>query len=328
MMNIYRNILTAVLACMAVSCSEWTEPKHLDFYRPGPGEENPEEYAEYLRGVREFKDGEHKIMIVTMEGTSAHPSSQRQHLTAMPDSADYICVRVPSEGLHPEIAKEIPAVREKKGTKSLLYVDYSVINTEWSRLQDEKADKGEPAGTEQQAGAFFSESAHKQLDHAEEYGFDGLYVSYQGNANTEFGKLTQEAYMTAVKEFSIVRPGLELIFRGSARNIVDKDFLGKFKYICIVAGSEKKLTTLVTRILGYDNTVPSDRVIVELTVPSVEEPEQVGPSAAEGAQWVVNEADNSDFTPHGLSISNADEDYFNKKDTYYNVRSAIRIMNK
>ncbi len=327
-MKTLKNIIaSAAVALVLGSCSDWTVPEHLEFYPQSPEEADPAAYAEYLTALKAYKASEHNIMIVGMEGTSSWPSSQNQHLMAMPDSADYICLRMPAEGLNEEIAKEIPMVKEKKGTKSLLFVDYAMINDAWNLLQDEKSDKGEPAGTDEEAKAFFTAQAEAQLAACTKYSFDGLYVSYQGNANSDFGKLTQEAYMGAVKAFTAANSGLEIIFRGSARNIQDKTFFEQCRYISIVADTEKKLTNLVGRILGYDQAVPKDRILMELTVPSVDDPVQKGSSPAEGAQWVLDEKESTSFTPRGLCVYNAHDDYFQKDLAFKNVRQAISIMN-
>ena len=88
----------ATLAVLA-GCSKWTQPQNLDFHHKTPEQENPQEYAEYLNALRNFKQSEHPVMIVTMNGTETYPSCQNVHIMAMPDSADYVCVKM-NGGLH------------------------------------------------------------------------------------------------------------------------------------------------------------------------------------------------------------------------------------
>lgn len=323
-MKIFKNISIAfAAAAVCCGCSDWTQPENLNFRPQTPEEQDPAAYAEYINAVKEFKATEHNVMILTMEGTAEYPSSQSQHIMAMPDSADYVCVKI-EDKLHEVIAAEIPAVLEKKGTKTLAYVDYAVIAAAWTTLEDQRADNGQAPGTEEELAAFYKEEAQKQVSRCNEYGFGGIMVSYQGT-KTGTGSIAQTAFMDVIKEFHTANPEKELIFRGGARNVIDQEFLKEFKYIIIIAGEERKLSLLPGRTLG--STAPKDRVIMELTVPSADVPEQVGMSPVEAAQWLWTEIENTSFTPRGLCVENAHDDYFCKDMAFGNVRKAITILN-
>ena len=324
-MKIFKNI--SIMASAAVmllcGCSEWTQPENLNFRPLTPEEKDPAAYAEYLAAIREYKASEHNVMILTMEGTSEYPSSQNQHIMAMPDSADYVCVKI-EDNLHEVIAAEIPAVLEKKGTKTLVSVDHAVINAAWTALEDERVDKGEAPGTQEELAAFFTEQTEKLVARCNEYGFGGLMVSFQGTKAGAAG-VAQAAFIEVIKKFHQENPEKELIFRGGARNIIDQEFLKEFKYIIVIAGEERKLSLLPGRSLG--STAPKDRVIMELTVPSADEPEQVGMSPVEAATWLWTEIENPSFTPRGLCVENAHDDYFCKDMAFKNIRAAITVLN-
>lgn len=324
-MKIFKNI--SIMASAAVmllcGCSEWTQPENLNFRPLTPEEKDPAAYAEYLAAIREYKASEHNVMILTMEGTSEYPSSQNQHIMAMPDSADYVCVKI-EDNLHEVIAAEIPAVLEKKGTKTLVSVDHAVINAAWTALEDERVDKGEAPGTQEELAAFFTEQTEKLVARCNEYGFGGLMVSFQGTKAGAAG-VAQAAFIEVIKKFHQENPEKELIFRGGARNIIDQEFLNEFKYIIVIAGEERKLSLLPGRSLG--STAPKDRVIMELTVPSADEPEQVGMSPVEAAAWLWTEIENPSFTPRGLCVENAHDDYFCKDMAFKNIRAAITVLN-
>ena len=324
-MKIFKNI--SIMASAAVmllcGCSEWTQPENLNFRPLTPEEKDPAAYAEYLAAMREYKASEHNVMILTMEGTSEYPSSQNQHIMAMPDSADYVCVKI-EDKLHEVIAAEIPAVLEKKGTKTLVSVDHAVINAAWTALEDERVDKGEAPGTQEELAAFFTEQTEKLVARCNEYGFGGLMVSFQGTKAGAAG-VAQAAFIEVIKKFHQENPEKELIFRGGARNIIDQEFLNEFKYIIVIAGEERKLSLLPGRSLG--STAPKDRVIMELTVPSADEPEQVGMSPVEAATWLWTEIENPSFTPRGLCVENAHDDYFCKDMAFKNIRAAITVLN-
>ena len=314
----------ATLAVLA-GCSKWTQPQNLDFHHKTPEQENPQEYAEYLNALRNFKQSEHPVMIVTMNGTENYPSCQNVHIMAMPDSADYVCVKM-NGGLHEVVAAEIAQVREKKGTKVLCLIDYATVYEAWCLEEDRRTEEGESAGTAEDATKFFAEGARAQLEKCTKYGFHGVMVSYATSAGTEVLTAAQNAFMGEIKSYLAQHGDLEFIFRGSARNVNDTEFLGTCKYVVIIAGEEKKLSLLPGRILGRTSAV-SDRVIMELTVPTTAEPDQKGVSPAEGAQWVLDEAENTGFTPKGLCVSNAYDDYYHKDRAFKNVLDAINILN-
>lgn len=321
------NISLAVLGTMLLlftSCSKWTQPQNLDFRHKTPEELDPAVYENYLSGIREYKKTEHKLMFVTMKGSADHPSSQNQHLMAMPDSADFVIVDI-NDALHSTLTAEIPQIRERKGTEALLFVDYARIHTAWGLLEDKRADEGKPAGTPEEAAQFFKEQTQKQLDRCGEYGFHGLVASFVGNTATEYAKASHEAFIATIKAYCTANPQLKAVFRGSARNVVDTDFLKICSHVIIVAGEEKKLTPLVGRILG--RTPANNNVVMELTVPTVSEPEQKGASLSEGAAWVLSEVENKTFKACGLAAGNAYDDYFNKNYPFCNVRKAISQMN-
>lgn len=310
------------VSLLAISCDKWTQPQNLDFHRKTPQQLDPSGYAKYLEGIREYKKSEHKQMFVTMKAYSTHPSSQAQHIMAMPDSADFICVTMEEE-IYKSVAEEINEVRESKGTQVLLNVDYAPIYAEWSVLEDQRADEGRPAATDEEIVSFFKRKTQAQLVNCSKYGFHGLQVTYIGNRSTHFYQLSQDTYISTIMEFYKNTPELRLVFRGSARNIEDKEFLAAISHVVIIAGEEKKLNSLVARL----GDAPTDRIIMEVTVPSVDNPEQAGRSAVEAAQWVIEEQGNEKFTPLGLAVSNANDDYFNKTSAFWNIRAAINTMN-
>ena len=326
-MKIFNKIsVSALLAVSALlsSCSDWTKPEKLDFLRQTPEQENPEQYAQYLESIRAYKQTEHNLMIVGMKGTADYPSSQSQHIMAMPDSADYVMVKM-GEKLHERIVAEIPEVLEKKGTQTLLFIDYAEIAKEWQALEDKRSDNGEEPGSDEELNDFFTQKTEAQLARCNTYGFAGIVVSFEGTAAAGYAYNSQNAYMTVVKAFHEANPDKLMFFRGGARNVIDQDFLKEFECIIIVAGEEKKLAALPQRVLGsYPTNI---KVIIELTVPSSEVPEQVGETPVNAAKWLVETEHTAKYIPLGLSVENAHDDYFQKEMAFKNVRSAITMMN-
>lgn len=262
-------------------------------------------------------------MFVTMKAYASHPSTQSMHIVAMPDSADVVCVAMMDEEINPVIAAEIDEVLKRKSTEVFLNVDYAPIHTAWGLLEDKRADEGRPAATDEEITAFFKAQTEAQLENCGKYGFHGIQVSFVGNRATHYAQVSQDAYIAAVMDYYKKNSSIKLMFRGSARNIESKEFLDIVSHIVIIAGEEKKLSSLVTRL----GTAPTNRIIMEVTVPSVDNPVQIGRSVVEAAEWVIAESANEKFTPLGVAVSNAYDDYFNKTLEFWNIKKAMAIMN-
>ena len=314
---------------MSGACSDWTEPENLDFRRPTPEEQDPAAYGQYLAALRDYKQQPHKVSMMTVRGTSERPTLQTQHLTAMPDSIDFICVEQ-AEGLHPVLAAEIGEVFAAKGTRTLCMVDYATIDASWALLEEAREEAGQPAGTDEEYASYYAEQTRRQLACCDASGFAGIVVSYQGRRATDRDISGQNAFMGAVAEWRAAHAGQLMFLRGNTQNLLDeyKPLLLKSDYIIVLSESFKtpaELTRAVQRKLDSDDNFPADRFLLEVSIPSLEDPTQVGATAQVGAEWVV-EAEEG-FTKCGLGFSNAQDDYYNATRIYNNIRQAIRIMN-
>ena len=84
----------AVAVLSFAACSDWTETESLDINYPTLEEQNPELYKQYLKALRDYKAGEHKVVLVSMDNTTSAPAQRNEHLTTMPDSVDSeMCIR-------------------------------------------------------------------------------------------------------------------------------------------------------------------------------------------------------------------------------------------
>lgn len=311
------------------ACSDWTEAESLDFRRPTPEEQDPAAYEARLAAIRAYKQQPHKVSMITVQGSTERPSLQNQHLTAMPDSVDFICMEQ-AAGLHPELVAEIAQVRETKGTRSLCVVDYTTIEEAWALLEEARAEAGETAGTEEEFAAYCTEQTRQQLACCDASGFDGVVVSYLGRRATEHDINGQTAFMGAVSEWRSTHADRLMFMRGNTQNLLDdyKSLLQKSDYIIVLSEAFKtpaELTRAVQRKLDSDDNFPADRFILEVSLPTLEDPTQVGASAQVGAEWVITAE--AGFTKCGLAFANARDDYFNAERIYNNIRQAIRIMN-
>lgn len=326
---------------LAVTACEWTEPENLDYIRKPV--EQQEGYDAYLERLRAFKKTDHKIMILTMEGTSEYPVLQSQHLMSMPDSADYICMKNVA-GLHEQIVSEISEVREKKGTRVISYVDFGVASSDWQTLKNNRMDAGEPEPTLEECREFFRSSAETQLAYCDEFGFEGIMVSFESNNSGDENRTAQESFMSAVKEWKAAHADHLMFMRGNIMNITDVDLRNQSEYYVIVLGGGSGAVKYKAVIRSVMRDVEKrDGVVFEVIVPSKEEPDQTGDSPRDAANVILSDqmAD-TDFTTVGISVSNAHDDYYNETfyadddinrenpiqfGNYVNIRRAFPVLN-
>lgn len=323
--------MPVVLGVLLLSgaCGDWTESENLDFRRPTPEEQNPEAYRLYLAAVRAYKQQPHKVAMMTVKGSAKRPSLQNQHLMAMPDSVDFICVEG-TEGLHADWSAEMAALRETKGTRTLCMVDYAAIESSWNLLEEAREEAGKPLGTDEEFVAYYTEQTRRQLAACDGSGFDGIVVSYLGRRATARDISSQNAFMGAVREWRATHADRLMLIRGNTQNLLDenKPLLKECDYIIVLSEEFKtpeELTRAVRRKIDSDDQFPSDRFLLEVSIPSLEDPAQVGADARVGAEWVVDSEEG--FSKLGLGFSNAQDDYFNAVRIYNNIRQAICIMN-
>ncbi len=327
--NIYTNIklvLSAAAAGLLVlsSCSKWTEPEALDFAGMGDVAADSEEY---LAALRAFKQTDHKVMILGMDVTAEQPYSRLQHISAMPDSADYICLRNAVDGIYPTIADEIAQVRQNKGTKLICDVDYMAISDAWDAIEDAK-EEGEAPGTDDEFVAYVAENTAAALACCDRYGLDGIMVSYSGTRSGN-GTIGQEAYMAEIAGWRASHQDDVMIFSGNTINVIDKTFFSDCDYVVIPAGtnySPGQFTSVLSRYCSSLDAEVKQRIVLEVNVPSDDYPQQEGhdPQPVEAAAWVLEE--DARYGRAGLCVDNVQEDY-QVTSTFSTVRKAITIMN-
>lgn len=326
-----KNALIPVLAAalLSVGCDDWTESENMDFRRPTPEEQDPAAYQAYLASIRDYKRQEHKVMMMTVPGGSERPDLQNRHPKMMPDSVDVICMTDYLD-LHPTIAEEIALTYDTKGTQTVCVVDYASIQSAWDALEEQKAEAGEPAGTAEEFEAYCREQAESQLACCDRYGFHGIEISYLGRKATEMEKAGQTGFFESIDAWRASHADKTMIIRGYIQNLIDNSILADCDYIVILAGditAPSELTRAITRKMGEG--VPNDRFILEVTVPTTEDPTQVGATPQAAAEWAVTpEGDGvAEFIKAGLAVGNAQYDYFNTVRIYNSIRQAMSIMN-
>lgn len=320
----YRNIygflswISALALLSGIQGCTWTEPEHLDF-----SSEIREMPEEYYQNLREFKKTGHKITIVGMDASSEYPSSKRQHITSMPDSADYICIRI-TDGIHPVIASEIRQVRDQKGTLFLCDIAYQKIEEAWAEIQN---DKDEP-DSEEEYRNFVKDETQKQLAMVSEYGFDGIMISYVANFSSQWASAGTDEFLKILEEWRDANKGLKMAARGYLTTRVSGH-----KNILYDECSFHIITVAESTVISIDNALenefiyglPKDRIMVEtFEYPSEDRTEVNCPTPQQAAEWAISGHD--EMTKLGIYASDAQLDY-QSTGYFSNIRKAISIMN-
>lgn len=307
MKRLFKYTLPALIACpmMLAACSEWTEPESITLRYPSIEEQNPELYAQYLESLNAFKASEHSIVIVSMNNLSTAPANQSQHLTALPDSVDYICLNNIFDVNEMHIT-EMDEVR-KKGTKVVGLVDFDAIESAWQAILKKEAEDAANAETPEEGSEpesnnesesedettdedpaivnarrfieYCKKETARQLDTINALGTDGIVMNFTGfdlnsllqdEEKTAAETERQGAFFNLLAEWKVAHADKELIFKGSPQNVIDKEILVESRYIIINAHSAKNLyemSYLVLMASGKD--VPTDRFIMEVTTPYI-----------------------------------------------------------
>lgn len=347
MRRTYKHILPAMLACSAIlfSCSDWTDTESLDIHIPTIEEQNPELYARYVQSLNEYKASEHKVVIASVNNLSTMPSSRSQRLVDMPDSLDYICLNN-ILAVNEMNVSEMNEVR-KLGTKVLGLIDFDTMESAWKAILDEEANAAtngddtegeEPADNEARFIEYCQSEVAKRISAGNALGVDGFIANFTGfdlNVLLEEGiaaeTARQAAFFDGIANWK-ASSNKTLMFKGVPQNVINKTLLSDCQYIILSAHSAKNLSQMSYLALMASVTgVPTDRFVIGVTTPYTTPSSTVngeltgGASAIVGAaQWAI--AGTADFTKAGISIDNAEKDYYNVSKIYTNIREAINVL--
>ena len=356
--NIFKTILLAAAAVSSASCSEWTEPESVGFHYTTLEEKNPELYKAYFQSIRDYRDSEHKVVIAKFDNKATAPAGRAEHITCLPDSVDYIILYNPE--VSAAIADEMREVRELKGQKVLYQIEYKAIENEYKAYVEAWNDAHQPAeGEEEEVPSdpadtlislnnYVSDAVKARTAYLAEYGYDGVNIVYSSRnpaSCTEDAldelKAAQAAFLAPIAEALASCPDALVFFEGTPQYILENvEIVENADYLIIPATGAVNEYELSYE-LGLANrhgNIPSDRFVVLVTTRSL-----VDPALTDGtfsgtdrngkemtaiigaAEWTAKST--SGVVKAGIAVENAQNDYFNLSEVYYNIREAISIMN-
>ena len=303
------NIILVALIAGLTAC---TAVQPLD-YTPA-AKERPADYLENLLAFKAKKT--HKVSVAMIATTAEAPTRANQHLTAYPDSLDYIAI-VGDKPLHSTIAEEMASVRNL-GTKVLHMVDYGMAWDAWF---------AEHLELEEGFLQVLKTYTDNQLASLDAYPYDGIIISYTGKTVTDIEASAQKQFMDECLGWVKQHEGKTVLFRGYARNLTDNSFLKNCEYLIVVPGTNASVGELTVAVNAQLVTgVPKDRIMVEISIPEPVDGEWVGPTGAQGAAWI------KDFTAgvgkKGLAFYNAQYDYYHPDGIFPEIRTGINKSNE
>ena len=356
--KIFKTLFLAAAAISFASCSEWTEPESVGFHYTTLEEKNPELYKAYFQSVRDYRDSDHKVVIAKFDNKATTPAGRAEHITCLPDSVDYIILYNPE--VSAAIADEMREVRELKGQKVLYQIEYKAIENEYKAYAEAWNDAHQPAEGEDEEvpsdpadtlislNNYVSDAVKARTAYLAEYGYDGVNIVYSSRnpaSCTEDAldelKAAQAAFLAPIAEALASCPDALVFFEGTPQYILENvEIVENADYLIIPATGAVNEYELSYE-LGLANrhgNIPSDRFVVLVTTRSL-----VDPALTDGtfsgtdrngkemtaiigaAEWTAKST--SGVVKAGIAVENAQNDYFNLSEVYYNIREAISIMN-
>ncbi len=333
-------VLLAFSGLLFASCADWTTPESIEIKTP---EVDKTLYADYLRDLKAYKEGDHKIVMVTFGNKAEMPASQAEHLTVIPDSVDYIILDNP-EVLNEAHKKEMVEVR-KKYTHVVYNVNFPAIEAEWNAMAKE-----DPELTEEQGLAYIAEQTNALLALCDEHGFDGITFTYMGRSLASLTEEAlavyngrQQAFFGAIDAWRNDHTGKDFIFVGNIQYVLpdNRSFLNSCDYIVLatdMVNNADEITIKALTALSAGDDIPEDRFIAMTQTVRPDDDKEIygyfGKYDEEGnkvraiygcANWV--NLPSPSFTRAGLMINNVQNDYYNINKVYSKTREAIAIMN-
>jgi len=204
-MKVIKYIAIAAAALAIAGCSKWTEQEPVEVLYPTLKDKNPELYAQYMESIREYRASEHQVLIAKFDNKQTAPAGRADHINCLPDSVDFVILRNP-DNLSDAIVAEMKEIREEKGVKTLMEIDYNALTktwegiladekdakqaeydaVDWESLSKEEADAKRQAFAEDPRGvddtdrfiAWMGEQVKAILAVADKYGYDGLNAKF------------------------------------------------------------------------------------------------------------------------------------------------------
>jgi len=342
MKHIIKNIafsMTCVATTLLMASCD-TDVESVNINEPAISNQNAGLYQNYLTGLRTFKASKHKVSFGWFDNSVGTPCSQGQHISAAPDSLDYIVMETPAN-ITGAVMQEMQNVREQKGTKVLCKISFEAIKSAYDI--EEMAFSGDPANKGKAFTSFNTylvDSVNAKLNLCVMYNYDGVVMCFNGKQEMYMSDdekaeaIAQENdFMGIAKDWAQRHTDKVFVMAGYPQYITDQSIFSLASYVvipCQSAASLSNMTYLFSK--AAVDGVPADKLLPLVSMTSLDATDlstgywSKGTLAVMGAaQWVASDHDG--YSVAGLAVENVNNDYYNAAFTYPHVRKAITIIN-
>ena len=328
---------------LMMSCSDWTDVESIELTQPDISKQNPALYEQYIKGVRDFKDSDHKVTYVWFDNSEKTPFSRAHHMVDLPDSVDVVSLMSP-DNLADWEAAEMESVREEKNTKFIFTMDFDAMKLNFDNkvadLMDQKYENEEERPELPNFIEFLVDSVSHTLSLVNKYNYDGISIAYKGKSilhMTEIEKQTHKTYEKAfigiAEDWQIRNKDKMIVYEGYPQNLLNKNILESCEHIILpLTQADSKLALDYELISAKVENTPLDRYVIAVSTTSLDLADQKtgywidGSRALQGtAEWVL--APHSEVEVAGIAIKNVSNDYFNSDKIYKHTRNAINTIN-
>lgn len=336
-------LLFALSLFLMVSCSDWTEVESIELKQPNFAEQNPELYAQYTQGLRDFKKSDHKATYVFFDNSVKQPTSRAHHITDLPDSIDVISLSNYTDLEEWEL-EDIKEVQEVKGTKVIFTLDFDAIKRGYNIMVDDLNNMNLEEGEEKpEIPTFISvliDAVNEALPSINKYNLDGISVAYKGKAINHMTEIEKQEHINYENAFIKIAQDWQernsdkiIVFEGNPQNLIDNSILEKCEHI-LLSTVDAKDSSRLSYLLNTATTenVPTDKFVIVTETTSLDVADDKTGYWANGtraiqnsAEWILAPQAGHDIA--GIAIKDVRNDYFNPTQSYMYTRMAINTIN-
>lgn len=297
-------ILLLILPFMlSVSCSEWTEPRPVEFPGVHPWEKDPDAWAEYTAALREYRTTPHNIIYVRLKNSPESFSSEKYSLRCIADSVDIVSL-ANSQNISQNDVADLPLMKEK-GIRVLYQFDYASRSGEFADM----------AALEAALDEAIAAVARYGLDG---WSFTGIY---------KWGdKVSQDAAALIFDKLNSAKDATQLlVFEGNPQFVTEKD-RRKLDYTVLDTEGIQRTGTIATMASSaVGSGILAKKLLLTASVGTfildndMKEADAVG----QMAEFLLSSGQYA-----GLAVYDVEDDYYSPDGNYLQLRAAIQMLNR
>lgn len=291
-----------------------------------------------MENLRQYKaDSEHKEVYVWFDNSEKVPFSRAHHLTDLPDSIDVVALMYPDNLMDWEL-NEMTEIREKKGTKIIVSIDFDAIKAIYNEKL-EMAIEEEPLAKDFRS--YLTDTLEYSLSWIKKYNYDGICIGYNGKSllnMLEEDKLeyiaNERLFIGIINDWRRRNSSTMLVYSGKPQNLMDKSLLKDCSLILLSEGLDATDKNKCTYYLSsaVAEGVPTDRFAMMTSSISSDPNDTKTGYLSNGerslpaiAEWAAS--DHNGIAVAGIGIRNISTDYYSPSKAYRYTRNAISTLN-